>query len=88
VEGATITSNREGTHWVRIEQDKNDKIIFKQVSPIFHICLTAGGICKLFRTVTNKIGIVRRAGAISSGTADMQLVPKYLLQPSLYFVGS
>ena len=29
--GAAITPNREGTHWVRIEQGKEEKIIFKQV---------------------------------------------------------
>ena len=29
--GATITPNKEGTHWVRIEQSKEEKIVFKQV---------------------------------------------------------
>ena len=29
--GATITPNKEGTHWVRIEQGKDEKIIFKQI---------------------------------------------------------
>ncbi len=34
-EGATITPTREGTHWVRLEQSKEDKIIFKWVRLIY-----------------------------------------------------
>ena len=30
-DGVSLSPNHEGTHWVRIEQPKEDKIIFKQV---------------------------------------------------------
>ena len=30
-DGVSLSPNQEGTHWVRIEQPKDDKIIFKQV---------------------------------------------------------
>ena len=31
IPGNTISPNREGSHWVRLEQDKDSKIIFKQI---------------------------------------------------------
>ena len=30
-DGVSLSPNQEGTHWVRIEQPKDDKIIFKQI---------------------------------------------------------
>ena len=30
-DGVSLSPNHEGTHWVRIEQPKENKIIFKQV---------------------------------------------------------
>ena len=30
-DGISLSPNHEGTHWVRIEQPKEEKIIFKQV---------------------------------------------------------
>ena len=35
VEEKYLSINREGTHWVRLEQNKNNKIIFKQVLILF-----------------------------------------------------
>ena len=35
-----MTKTREGTHWIRLEQNKDDKIIFKQVNLIQYAFLT------------------------------------------------
>ena len=31
-DGVSLSPNHEGTHWVRIEQPREEKIIFKQVN--------------------------------------------------------